>query len=404
LAYERRARVEGGRGNDHPLDWSDATEDDVLVRRLRGNLTARQDPFRASFHNDAVAEALQATIEEWRPDLVHLISGYLMTASVVRTARRHQLPVVVSLTDYWWHCHRVNLLKPDGRRCEGPSPAGCARCAWEVKRRWRMPAVLWPRGADVLWNVVPRLPTLAQSSVLGAQRHRNEMLSSTLAEVDALIAPSRFLADFYIRHGAEPGKMHVHRQGVERPRHPGRAPAEELRVSYAGQVKAHKGVDLLLTAWSRLVGTRRKTLELFGSAIGEDVYRRRIERMIAGLPDARWAGEYTADEAWDMLSRTDVLVVPSRWVENSPNIILEAQAMNVPVVGSNLGGIAELVAHDRDGLLFEVDDAVDLARQLQRLLDEVDLQPRLSRAAPSVRSVLDELDDLVRVYNSLMAV
>ena len=59
-----------------------------------------------------------------------------------------------------------------------------------------------------------------------------------------------------------------------------------------------------------------------------------------------------------MLASTDVIVIPSLWVENSPNVILESPGdAGFRVVGSNIGGIAELVPHDRNGLVFETGNA-----------------------------------------------
>jgi glycosyltransferase involved in cell wall biosynthesis len=76
----------------------------------------------------------------------------------------------------------------------------------------------------------------------------------------------------------------------------------------------------------------------------------------------------------------------------------------VPVVGTNLGGTAELVRHERNGLLFEVDDADDLARQLQRLLDEPELLPRLRLAENPFRTAENDYERAVELYGSLVAV
>lgn len=383
--------------------WSDADEDGVRVRRIDAHPESGHGPGDASHDNAVVAAALESMAREARPDVVHLFSGYLMSGSVVTTARRLGIPVVVSLTDYWWFCHRINLLKPDGTRCNGPSPVACARCAREVKRRWRLPAAAAPRTAALAWRIVARSDALRSRLGIDAQAQRAAFLSAALAQADVLLAPSKFLAAFYARQGVSPGRIRVHRQGVPQPAAGGRVPADKMRFSYAGQIKAHKGVDLLLAAWSRLTGPRRRLLSLHGSAAGEDAYGRRVRGMVERLADARWDGEYAAGAAWDMLARTDALVVPSRWVENSPNVILEAQAMKVPVVGTDIGGIAELVTHNRDGLLFAADDAAALASQLQRLLDETGLLEALSSSAPPVRSLADEYDDLERLYRSLAA-
>ncbi len=53
----------------------------------------------------------------------------------------------------------------------------------------------------------------------------------------------------------------------------------------------------------------------------------------------------------DTLASYDATVVPSQWLETGPLIVLESFAAGTPVIGSNLGGVAELVSHDRDGWL-----------------------------------------------------
>jgi glycosyltransferase involved in cell wall biosynthesis len=124
--------------------------------------------------------------------------------------------------------------------------------------------------------------------------------------------------------------------------------------------------------------------------------------MVSQLEGVSWAGHFAGSQVWDVLAEIDVLVIPSRWVENSPNSILEAQAVGVPIVGTNLGGIAELVTHERNGLLFIIDDANDLARQMQRLLDEPQLIARLRFSPLAFRSVEEELGQIAALYQELV--
>ena len=141
-----------------PFRRDDAVQDGVTVRRLSGDPAMGQDAFEASYDSRAVGQELLSLIGEWRPHLVYLFSGYLMSSSVVRAARSAGIPVAVNLTDCWWLCHRVNLTLPSGARCTGPSIAGCARCLAEARRRWRLPAAACPALARAFWGAAPRVP------------------------------------------------------------------------------------------------------------------------------------------------------------------------------------------------------------------------------------------------------
>ena len=77
------------------------------------------------------------------------------------------------------------------------------------------------------------------------------------------------------------------------------------------------------------------------------------------------------------LRESDVLVVPSRWYENSPNVILEAFAAGLPVVVADHGGMAEMVREGIDGLRFNPGDVSSLAGALRRLCDDPGLLERL---------------------------
>ena len=70
----------------------------------------------------------------------------------------------------------------------------------------------------------------------------------------------------------------------------------------------------------------------------------------------------------------------------------------IPVVASNLGGMAGIVRHEENGLLFEPGNPKDLAHQLGRLLDEPDLLATLEETAEDVRTVKDSVDEMLALY------
>jgi glycosyltransferase involved in cell wall biosynthesis len=82
-------------------------------------------------------------------------------------------------------------------------------------------------------------------------------------------------------------------------------------------------------------------------------------------------------------------------------IIYEAFATQTPVIATNLGGMAEAVSHEVNGLLFEKGNTKDLANQMARLLVDHGLVEKLKRGIPKVKSIQDEANEFEAMYYSI---
>jgi glycosyltransferase involved in cell wall biosynthesis len=131
-------------------------------------------------------------------------------------------------------------------------------------------------------------------------------------------------------------------------------------------------------------------------------YMKQLRELAAGDERISFAGPFRRDRVGEVLYGTDVLVVPSRWYENAPVVIYEAFAAKTPVVATDLGGMSEVVEHEKNGLLFELDSAEDLARQLRRLYEEQGLLERLRSGIGHVKTVEENLAELEELYASLL--
>jgi len=94
-------------------------------------------------------------------------------------------------------------------------------------------------------------------------------------------------------------------------------------------------------------------------------------------------------------------VLPSRWDENAPLSVLQARTVGVPVVGTNVGGIAEVVEDGRHGRLVPPDDPAALARAMEEVVDG-----RLGRIAePGLPlSLPDHLDAVERIHRAALGI
>jgi glycosyltransferase involved in cell wall biosynthesis len=107
-----------------------------------------------------------------------------------------------------------------------------------------------------------------------------------------------------------------------------------------------------------------------------------------------------------VVSAARAVVVPSLWFEGMPLSILEAWACGIPVVGTRLGGIAELLGADERGLTFSAGDGVGLAAAVKNLLADPDLATRLVNAAhqrlTEVHSVTSTVSSLRQIYREVV--
>jgi glycosyltransferase involved in cell wall biosynthesis len=240
-----------------------------------------------------------------------------------------------------------------------------------------------------------RLSGLSQSlRQVRALKERPERIREKMRLVDHVIVYTHLMRELLLANGIGAGKIEVSHYGIDTSgiRREDRPLSPPLRVGFVGTLAPHKGCDVLIRAFRDLSPELGATLDIYGN----------LERFKPFVEELR-AGPFAREEVGDVLSRMDVLVVPSRWYENGPGVIFEAFAAGIPVVATNLGGMSEFVRHERDGLLFGLEDPGDLARQLRRLIEEPGLLERLRTGIEPVKTVQKNVDELETLYGGLLA-
>lgn len=159
---------------------------------------------------------------------------------------------------------------------------------------------------------------------------------------------------------------------------------ERLRITTTGRAIRDKGADVLLDA-VRLLGRKDVEVCVVGSA-GFDPYAplTAYEQSLRQLADAcaatiRFVPSMPRPALGAFLRDSDIVVVPSRWPDPCPLTVLEGMATGVPVIGSDIGGIPELLGDA--GVLVKPQDPRALADAIEPLLDDAQLRARLGRSA-----------------------
>ncbi len=380
-----------------------AVENGITLYRFYYDLKAG-NYFENLYDDPRVGTAFRQILEQESFDLVHIFSGYLLGGQVINTAKAFHLPVVLTLTEFWFMCFRLNLLTANNEMCIGPeTDEKCMRCVSEDQRRFRLPAAKAPVLMDAFWSLAKHLP-FAEASTQAITKWR-ETLTKAIHAVDLVLCPSQFIITKFSEYHFDTSRFIHLRHGIRQMNKPADitgSSSNSLRLAYMGQIKVHKGVDLIIDAVLPLLDAGVPiTVDLWGSSAGNDPYIMKLKERTARYPAIRWAGSYNNEQLPTVLSSFDVLIVPSRWYENSPAVILEAQTFKIPVLATRLGGMKELVHDETDGLLFELNDSSGLRAQIRRLLDDSDLLPRLRAAMPSIPTIDEEVSTIYAHYQEL---
>jgi glycosyltransferase involved in cell wall biosynthesis len=140
---------------------------------------------------------------------------------------------------------------------------------------------------------------------------------------------------------------------------------------FTGSLARRKGVDVLLAALSQVVSTLPDAYLLIA---GEGPERPRLTALCDqfGLTEnVRFLGHTDYTKIPALLATADIYVFPS-FSEGMPRAVLEAMAMELPVVSSKVDGIGEVIENDNTGLLVQPGDETELAQALLRVLGDSD--------------------------------
>ena len=305
-------------------------------------------------YSSSAAAGIEAVIADFRPDVVHLHNIYhQLSPSVLRPIARAGIPSVMTLHDYKLACPTYQFLD-HGKICE----------ACLGGRFYHATTHRCKDGSLV-------------SSLLATVESYAHGITGAYSPVRLFIAPSRFLRDKMKEAGVFPDRMRLLNHFIDaEPIAPAASPGGGF--VFAGRLSPEKGVDVLIEAAGRLPGV---TVEVLGDGPARAELEVLATRVAPGR--VRFHGRLGKESVHAAMRGALAVVVPSRWYENQPMTVLEAFACGVPVIGSRIGGIPELVTDGENGYTVAPDDPASLAEGMGRLAAAPADALKLGRAARS---------------------
>lgn len=338
-----------------------------------------------TYYQPDMRPILAQILRDIQPDVVHVTHLINHTAALLEVVRELGIPCYATFTDFFGFCFNNKLEAADGSLCAGPSPSrsNCIACYLkdrghhaDVGRLLRWGAhpdrAIWlARGA----NLARRLPPFRGGPLDGLCEdlaRRPETLLYLYSGIRGAVTASQFLRTAYERNGFAM-KISGIPFGVDIARHakPGRPAGHPPVVGFIGQIARHKGTDILIEAFRRLP-TGAATLHVFGPADQDPAYMSQLHALATDAP-IHFRGTFPKERMRDVMDGLDLLVIPSRWYENSPLVLLNALATHTPVVVSDVAGMTEFIDEGVSGFSFERGSVDDLARVLSKVVLEREL-------------------------------
>jgi glycosyltransferase involved in cell wall biosynthesis len=272
-----------------------------------------------------------------KPSVAHAHNVYHhISPAIFSQLKSLGIPTVLTLHDLKIACPAYKMLARDGI---------CERCK-----------------GGAIWNVVRHRcmkESLSISAVIMLESAMHRLLGCYSRDIDRFVVPSRFYLEKFVEWGWPRERFSYIPNFVDveqiQPRgKPGQA------FIFFGRLGPEKGLITFIRAVA-LAGVK-------GWIVGTGPEEERLRQLTHEIgADVEFLGYRAGDDLFDTIRGARAMVLPSEWYENAPISVLEAYALERPVIGADIGGIPELIRHGETGMLFPSGDAESLAERLRQL-------------------------------------
>lgn len=289
-------------------------------------------------HSQEAKKQIARLVKDFKPDVAHGHNIYHhLSTSILSELKRQGVPVVLTLHDLKIACPAYTMLS-DGRLCEA-----CKGGLHHVFTNRCM------KGSALL------------SGLVMMEAYFNQKLGMYKNNVDRYVVPSQFYIDKFVEWGFK-REQFIHIPNFVELEGNAKPEVGDYFV-YAGRMSREKGLHTLVKAASKL----KSKLVIAGSGPEEASVKQLAADL--GADNIQFAGYLDKVELKALVAGCRAVIVPSEWYENCPMSIIEAFAGGKPVIGSDVGGISEMIDEEQDGYKFTMGSEDELVAKMNQLMN-----------------------------------
>ena len=329
-------------------------------------------PRRVIWATDSTS-SIRRILREFRPEIAHFYNTFpLISPAAYYECAKARVPVVQTIPNFRLMCPGATFLR---------NKTPCELCLCKT--------IPWPS----VYHACYRGSRVA-STVVASMLAFHHAIGTWGSKVNVYIALTEFARQKFIEGGLPEEKIVVKPNFISPD--PGEKTGDSGFALFVGRISEEKGIRTLLDAWRALPEI---PLKVAGDGPLMPLVASFAEK--AGGGRIQVLGWRSRDEVIRLMKGATFLVMPSEWYEGFPLTIVESFACGLPVLGSRLGGVGEVIIHERSGLHFEPGNSVQLATAVRRLWADEELRLRLGSGA---RAQFESQYTSERNYEMMMAI
>ena len=344
--------------------------------------------------NDDYISEFKTVIDKFKPDIVHIQHLLNMTLSFIDVLVERNIPVVYSIHDLWFKCPTFRGYV-NGSKCLCTSNEASMVCVDMIMNGYTPYRI-----RNFLIKLLVKFDFKIQ------RRNRNTIFRKYLNMTQAVIVPSQFLNLELNQFGIEKSKIRYIQHGIILPedklRNQKRS-GDKIRFVFASHLTSEKGFNATIDLFLKLSKKNRNIeLDIYGS------YQKQSKEIIDYLAlikehkQITYKGNYNPQDTYEVLSKYDVVLVPSLWDEIYGLIVDEALALNKFVITSNKGSLPERIIHGENGLIFDPDIKNDYLVKVKEVISNfTEYKNKSARVDNTYVSIENHVKTLVDLYKSL---
>lgn len=358
-----------------------------------------------TYANPLIDEIFEREVNRFSPHVIHFNHLIALSAGMPLIAKRHQIPHVIAIHDYWPICQRVQLIDGMGRLCPGPMMGGnCPQCVrgGNSFKRWVKTNI-----PDSLLNFTRRI--LGRSLPKGTREYhfekdafdqRYKYIKQAIISANRVIVPSEYVRNQYVMNGYPHAKIEVLPLGIDIPvKPPSVFTGKKITFGFIGSLLSIKGVHTLIEAF-RSVSMENIKLDIHGR---DDLYPmsyvQQLKELADGDPRIHFKGSFEPNQRNQIYSQIDILVIPSFAPETFSIVAREALVRGIPVIASMVGALPEIIIHDVNGYLFKPTDVKQLGYFINHLAKNPNVLNNFSVPGPiKITSMGEHIQLLENMY------